>query len=339
MPTDLQSQQAPEATAGFEVSPPATGGWEPCDRPLLLSARQDLAGYVLRHLGKALLLAITGSSVLAVLLIFVFILREAVPFFARHGVIEFFTSTRWYPESEQPEFGALALIIGSAYVTIGALLLAVPTGLLAAVLLSDIAPFGVRQALKPVIELLAAIPSVAYGFFAVLVVAPWLQKLGLSTGVNTLNASLMLAIMAMPTIVSISEDALSSIGRELREGSYALGSTRAETIVKVVLPAAHSGIVAAIIIGMMRAVGETMVVWMASGNTSRIPQPWYDLSQSIRTMTATVASDMAETPQGSDHYYALFAVAAVLLVFTFGLNLVSEHFLAQARKAATGAKK
>ena len=148
-----------------------------------------------------------------------------------------------------------------------------PVGILAAVFLSDIVSMKIRNIIKPIIEILAAIPSVAYGFFAVMVLAPWMQqKFGFSTGTNALNASLILAVMALPTIISVSEDSISAVGRELREASYGCGATRMETIFKVVIPAAHSGIIAGIVLGMMRAIGETMVVWMASGNAAQIPQ-------------------------------------------------------------------
>ena len=228
----------------------------------------------------------------------------------------------------------MAVFAGSAYVTFGSLLLAVPIGLLAAVCLSDVLPFRVRQVVKPVVELLAAIPSVAYGFFAVLILAPWMQEnLNLPTGANALNASIMLAIMAIPTIVSVSEDSLTAMGRDLREASYALGATRAETMVLVILPAARNGVFAAIILGMMRAIGETMVVWMASGNAAQVPSPWWNLTQSVRTLTATIAGEMGETVKQSTHYHSLFALAFALLVFTFLLNLVGEFFLRRVRLA------
>ncbi|MFW6065653.1 MAG: phosphate ABC transporter permease subunit PstC, partial [Planctomycetota bacterium] len=234
---------------------------------------------------------------------------------------------------DPPDFGAISLFAGSAYATLGAIVIAGPVGILAAVFLSDIVPFGVRQILKPVVEILAAIPSVAYGFFALLVVAPWMQeRLGFSTGTNILNVTIMLSIMAIPTVVSIAEDALTAVGRNLREGAYAMGCTRAEMLVKVVIPAAHSGIIAAVILGMMRAVGETMLVWMASGNATQIPHPWWDISQSIRTLTATIAGEMAEAEKGGVHYRALFALGLILLAITFGLNLVSEYFLRRARR-------
>jgi phosphate transport system permease protein len=302
-------------------------------RSLALTPLQDLRGFVLHHGGRLLLFLITCTSVLAVLAIFYFVIREALPFFLNFDLVEFFTKAAWYTEAENPKFGALALIIGSVYVTIVAIIIAVPVGILAAVFLSDIVSFRIRDFVKPVIEILAAIPSVAYGFFAVLVLAPWMQnEFGFTTGTNALNASLVLSIMALPTIISVAEDSISAIGRELREASYGLGATRFETIFKVIIPAAHSGIIAAIILGMMRAIGETMVVWMASGNANQIPSPWWDLSQSVRTMTATIAGDMGETPKDSPHYWSLFAIGVCLLVLTFFMNIVSEYFLGSARK-------
>lgn len=322
-----------------------TGAAAGFTRPLRLSATQDLWGFIASHLGRSLLFMTTFLSVVAVLLIFFYVIHEALPFFFKGSLVEAFTRVKdflltnsWYPQNEHaPEYGALAILVGSFYVTVCSLLLAVPIGVLAAVFLSDIAPFALRQICKPLIEILAAIPSVAYGVFAVMVVAPWMQTtLGFDTGTNALNASLILAVMALPTIISVAEDALSAIGRKTREASYALGATRAETIVKVVLPAAHSGIIAAVILGMMRAIGETMVVWMASGNAARIPAPWWDLSQSIRTMTATVAGELGEVPKGTDHYYVLFAIGLLLLTFTFTLNLCSEYFMAKVKKQARG---
>jgi phosphate transport system permease protein len=330
------------------------------DRPLLLTAREDAIGFAGAHLGRAVLFLLAATSVVAVLLIFVFIIREAVAFFVDPAMLpaadwtsaasvlswlraallaagvrlgELLGSTQWYPEAASAEFGVLAIILGSLYVSGGALVVAVPVGLLAAVCMSDILPFGVRQTVKPVVEILAAIPSVAYGFFAVLVVAPLIQEyLHVPTGTNILNTVVILAIMAIPTIVSVSEDALTAAGRELREASYACGATRAETMILVVIPAAHSGIIAAVILGMMRAIGETMVVWMASGNAAQIPSPWWDITQSVRTMTATIAGEMGETVQGSAHFRSLFAIGLLLLAFTLVLNLVTEHFLRRVRQ-------
>jgi phosphate transport system permease protein len=350
--------------------------------------------------GHSLLVAIASSSVIALLFIFYFIMRDAIPFFRIEGAKEFFTSTHWYPSRDAPEFGALAIFVGSALVTLGASIVAVPLGILAALCLSDILPFSVRQVAKPVIEMLAAIPSVVFGFFALVVFAPLLQthggsviaagawivlvplglvavavasdvatsrfsgrartawragaaalmgslailallaftgflnRLPVSTGTNAFNVSIILGIMALPTIVSVSEDALNAVGRELREGSYALGATRAETLVRVVVPAARSGILAAVILGVMRAVGETMVVWMASGNAARIPSPWFNFLQPVRTLTATIAGDMGEADQvtGSARYHVLFAMAACLLAFAFIMNVVSEYAIRRSRR-------
>ncbi len=319
-------------------------------RPLLLTARQDLYGYLLSVLGRLLLLAITCTSIVAIILIFLFIMKESLPFFSQYGLWTLFRGASaddgWYPTANPPDFSGLPLIFGSLQVTGIAMLVAVPIGMLTAVLLSDILPFNVRQIVKPIIEILAAIPSVAYGFFALLVVAPWLQEtVGLSSGTNAGNAGVILAIMAIPTIVSISEDALTAAGRELREASYGLGATRFETIWKVVIPAARSGILAAVILGIMRAIGETMVVWMAAGNAAWVPEVWYgwldpgNMAEPVRTMTATIAAEMAEAPKNSEHYHSLFAVGALLLAFTFLLNLASEHFMARTRRIAGGRKK
>ncbi len=307
------------------------------ERPLLLTAGQDLAGYVAALIGKILLTAITCLTIVAVLLIFVFIGAKAIPFFQERGLTELFASTTWDPTHEPARFGALAFFYGSGMVTLGAMIIAVPIGILAAVFLSDMVSFRVRQIIKPVIEILAAIPSVAYGFFAILVVAPFLQThMGLTSGTNMLNASMLLAVMAVPTIVSISEDALSAIPRELREGAYALGATRAEVLIKVIIPAAHSGIIAAIILGVMRAIGETMLVWMAAGMSKQIASPWWDFTASVATVTATIAGELPETPKDGLHYRALFGLGLSLLVITFVLNIVSEYFLARAKRLAQG---
>lgn len=326
--TVRESSRKEEAAAGF-------------DRPLLLTPGQDLRGYVAHAVGKAVLTLVACLTILAVLAIFAFIAGKAWPFLAGGGLKELLGSKNWHPTHEAArEFGGLSMFYGSAMVTLIAMALAVPVGLLAAVCLSDIMPFGLRQYVKPVMEILAAIPSVAYGFFAVMIVSPWLQKTcGLSSGTNALNAGMILAVMAVPTIVSISEDAIWAVGRDLREGAYALGATRAEVLIKVVIPAAHSGIIAAVILGMMRAVGETMAVWMASGMSAQIPPHWWDLTASVRTLTATVAQEMGEAPQDGTHRQALFALGLALLVLTFALNLVSEHFLARAKRLGRGRSK
>ncbi len=350
--------------------------------------RQRLSALV----GHIVLLSVTSLSAVAVLFIFYFVFRDALPFFKEPGrLAEFFTGTNWYPSAREPHFGSLPVILGSVLVTVGAILFSAPLGLAAALCLSDVLSFSTRQIVKPVIEMLAAIPSVAFGFFALVVMAPlfqseggkilagfcslicfpllflvvvvlgdllttWIKRDGvrlatrvaitvaigipgflllgafilrvsqiqIASGTNALNASIILGIMALPTIVSVSEDALSAVGRELREGSYAMGATRVETLFKVVVPAAGSGILAAVLLGLMRAVGETMVVWMAAGNAAQIPDPWYNLLAPVRTLTATIAGDMGETEIGSTHYHLLFVMGLLLLSFSFLCNLVSE---------------
>jgi len=355
--------------------------------------------------GHGVLLTITASSALAVLFIFYFIARDAFPFFQLRGFQEFFLGIEWYPSADNPSFGALPIFVGTGLVTLGAAAVAVPLGVAAAICLSDILPFGVRQFVKPVIEMLAAIPSVAFGFFALVVFAPLMQEHGgrilmitwwcialppagiavfiaaevmasrlfnensqnlgrticaatlggvavtalvfvglrfnameVSSGTNALNVAIILGFMALPTIISVSEDSLQAVGRELREGAYALGATRAETLLRVVIPAALSGLCAAVILGIMRAIGETMVVWMASGNASQIPSPWFNLLEPVRTLTATIAGDMGEADHvtGSARYHVLFAMALALLTIAFICNLVSERVIAKSVKMQRG---
>ncbi len=295
-------------------------------------------GFILHALGRLFIAVVASVTILAVFLIIFFIAQKAWGFLASAHVVEALSSKRWHPTNPtDPDFGFLSMFYGSGIVTLVSMLIAVPLGISAAVYLSDIAPFSVKQMAKPVVELLAAIPSVAYGFFAYVVLAPWMQNsLGLTTGTNALNASLILAIMALPTIISISEDALSSVGRDIRQGAYALGATRAEVMIKVVIPAAHSGIFAAIILGIMRAVGETMAVWMASGMAAKIAHPWWDITQSVQTMTATIAQEMREAPRAGIHRQALFSLGVMLVLITFCLNLAGEYFLRKSKKARHG---
>jgi len=275
-------------------------------------------------------------------LIFGYIFTKAMPFFEEIGLWEalkeMFGSAKWYPaDDHDPIFGMLSIIFGTLYVTTIAIVIAVPVSLAVAVFLSDIVPFSVRQVVKPIVELLAAIPSVTFGFFAVLIVKPWMQdSLGVTAGDNALNCGIILAFMAMPTIVSVAEDSLSSAGRGIREGSYALGATRFEMLFGVTIPAAKSGIIAAIILGIMRAVGETMLVLMACGTAAKIPEPIWNLTSQIHTITAAICAELGETPEGSVHRSALFVMALLLLVFTLILNTISGYFLSRNEKATGG---
>ena len=306
---------------------------------MVLTAGEVRRRKALAWAGSSALFSVTAVAAVAVLAIIFFIARDALPFFREAGAGEFFFSKAWYPSNTPPRFGAGAIFFGSFLVTALAIVIAVPPGVLAAMCMSDILPFGVRQVLKPVVEMLAAIPSVVYGFFALVVIAPAMQDyLGVESGVNALTAAIILAVMALPTIVSVSEDALQAAGRELREGSYALGATRAETMVKVILPAATSGVFSAVLLGVMRALGETMVVWMASGNAAQIPNPVFDVFQPIRTLTATIAGDMGEADQstGSMHYHVLFAMGLMLLLFSFACNMAGEWVVERQRRKLRG---
>ncbi len=263
------------------------------------------------------------ASVLVLFLIVVFLFREGIPIFKEVSVTDFLFGQEWYPTYDPPSYGIWPLIVGSVVVTLFACLIAVPLGVLSAVYIAEIAPTAVKDITKSIIELLAGIPSVVLGFFGMVVVAPFMQQtLDLPTGLNIVNASVILAIMAIPTISSISEDALYAVPQEFKEASYALGATRYETIAKVIIPAALSGISTAVILGMSRAIGETMVVLMVAGGAADIPVSIFD---SVRPMPASIAAEMGEAPVGSGHYHALFAIGIVLFFMTLLFNLVADY--------------
>jgi len=268
---------------------------------------------------------LASLSLVALGLIFVFLLREALPFFNLYAVGAFLTGREWQPVSTNPRFGLVPLATGSLLVTVGAAVIAVPVGVGVALFLSEVAPRRLREMLKPGLELLAAIPSVVYGFFGLVVLSRWLQAaFGLNSGLNALNGSILLAVMSLPTIVTLSEDALRAVPDTYRAASLAMGASRLETIFHVTLPAARSGIVAAVMLGLGRVIGETMAVLMVTGNAAQVSFSWLD---SVRTMTATVAAEMAECPWGSTHYHALFAVGAVLFAVTFLINAAADALL------------
>ncbi|MDO9530386.1 MAG: phosphate ABC transporter permease subunit PstC [Syntrophales bacterium] len=256
-------------------------------------------------------------------LIVVFLFREGLPIFKVVSVKDFIFGNEWYPTYDPPDFGIWPLIVGSIIVTLFSSLIAVPLGILSAIYVSEIASPLMKEILKPAIELLAGLPSVVLGFFGMVVLAPWLQEtFDLPTGLNIVNVSIILAIMAVPTISSISEDALYSVPREFKEASYALGATRFETIAKVIVPAALSGISTAVILGMARAIGETMVVLMVAGGAAAIPESIFD---SVRPMPASIVAEMGEAPFQSDHYHALFATGAALFFMTLFFNLIADY--------------
>lgn len=266
---------------------------------------------------------IATVSITILFMISVFLFMEGLPIFKVVSVKDFIFGSYWYPTSDPPDFGIFPLIIGSVVVTILSAAVSIPLGVMSAVYLAEIARVKIREIVKPIVELLAALPSVVIGFFGMVIVAPFLQNvLDIPTGLNIFNASLMLAFMSVPTICSISEDAIYSVPTNLKEASLALGATHLETIVRVVLPASISGISTAIILGMSRAIGETMVVLMVAGGAAMVPASIFDPA---RPMPASIAAEMAEAPFRGDHYYALFATGIVLFVFVFIFNIIAEH--------------
>ena len=283
-------------------------------------------GNIRRQKEKAIRFTFFGialASIVTLTLIIAFLFMEGIPIFGKVSVKDFIFGHYWYPTDDPAEFGIFALIIASLAVTAVGSLISIPLGVMTALYLAEVASARVREWVKPVVELLAALPSVVIGFFGMVVVAPFLQDLlDIPTGLNLFNAALMLAFMSVPTICSISEDAIFSVPVELKEASLALGATHWETIWRVVIPASISGISTAVILGMSRAIGETMVVLMVAGGAAMIPTSIFD---PVRPMPASIAAEMAEAPFRGDHYYALFATGIMLFVFTLIFNLVADH--------------
>jgi len=265
------------------------------------------------------------ASILFVALIFLFLLKEGLAVFSFVSPLKFLAGKSWYPISDPPQLGILPLILGSLLVTLGAAVISIPIGIGCAIYIAEIAPLKVKEVLKAGIELLAAIPSVVLGFIGMVTLVPLVKSVfHLPTGLTALSGSIMLAFMAMPTIVSIAEDALYSVPKNYKEGAFALGATHWQTIWRVLLPAASSGIVAAVMLGIGRVIGETMAVMMITGNAAVIPQ---SILEPVRTLTATIAAEMGEAVVGSEHYFALFAVGIVLFVISFAINVTADLFL------------
>ena len=268
-------------------------------------------------------LATASTSILVLLLIMLFLFAEGLPVFKVVSLTDFLFGHLWYPTEDPPLLGILPLIAGSIAVTALSSLIAIPLGVMTAIYLAEIARPRVREIFKPIIELLASLPSVVIGFFGMVVVAPFLQDaFHVATGLNLFNASLMLAFMSVPTITSVSEDAIYAVPKELKEASLALGATHLETLGRVIVPASLSGISTAVILGMSRSIGETMVVLMVAGGAGLIPKSIFD---PVRPMPASIAAEMGEAPFQSEHYYALFAIGIVLFVFTLVFNIVADH--------------
>jgi phosphate transport system permease protein len=273
---------------------------------------------------KGFFFVTAASCILVLFLIMLFLFIEGVPIFQKVGVLDFIFGTEWYPTYDPPDYGIFPLIIGTLSVTALSSLMAIPLGIMTAIYLAEIARPSIRNVLKPTVEMLEALPSVVIGFFGMVVVAPLLQRLfpDVYTGLNLFNASLMLAFMAVPTITSIAEDAIYSVSDEMREASLALGANQWQTIAKVIIPASLSGITTAVILGMARSIGETMVVLMVAGGAAMIPMSIFD---PVRPMPASIAAEMAEAPVRSDHYYALFATGMILFLFTLAFNFVAAY--------------
>jgi phosphate transport system permease protein len=265
------------------------------------------------------------ASIFFVVLIFLFLLKEGLALFKFVKPLDFLLGKSWYPISEPPQLGILPLILGSLLVTLGAAIISIPIGVGCAIYIAEIAPAKLKEVLKAGIELLAAIPSVVLGFIGMVTLVPLVKNLfHLPTGLTALSGSIMLAFMAMPTIVSVAEDALYSVPKAYKEGAFALGATHWQTIRRVMLPAASSGILAAVMLGIGRVIGETMAVMMITGNAAVIP---HTILAPVRTLTATIAAEMGEAVMGSEHYFALFAIGIVLFVISFAINVTADLFL------------
>lgn len=273
-----------------------------------------------------LLIWLAGISAIAIVaLIFFFLLREGINTFLDIPLRQLF-GVRWYPIEEQ--FGLMPLLVGTFLVTIGAVIIAVPLGVVAAIYLGEIAPLWLREILKPLIEILAGIPSIVLGFLGWVALAPIIQNAGAPTGLTAFTGSLLLAYMSLPTIISISEDALYAVPKEYRDGSLAIGATQWQTIWRVVLPAARSGLVIAVMLGIGRVIGETMAVLMVTGNAANIPNFGLSMFFSpVRTMTATIAAEMGEVAQGSLHYSVLFGIGLILFLITFTVNWLATRLV------------
>lgn len=271
------------------------------------------------------------SAVVFVFAIFFFVFREAVPILGKLDIGKFLFTPEWYPTSlGTPRYGVGALIIGTLSVTFLSMLIAVPFGLGAAIFVSEFCERRTKETLKIVIELLAAIPSVVWGFIGLTVMNVVIQKVfNVQVGLNVLNAAILLALMSVPIMVSIGEDSLKAVPDTYREAALALGATRWQTVYRVLLPAAKNGLLAAVLLGVGRAVGETMAVLMATGHSVHIPNSIFD---SVRTLTATIAAELGETSAGSDHYRVLFLIGVLLFSITFVINLTADLVVKGIRK-------
>jgi len=268
-------------------------------------------------------------SIIVLGLILAFLIYNSFKFFASYPIFDFLGGKQWYPTSEPEKFGLLPLLTGSLLVSFGAIIIAIPLGIGTALYIGELAPRAVREVIKPIIEILASIPSVVIGFIGMTFLAGFIKDtFHLNTGLTALTGSIMLAFMSLPTIISISEDAISAVPNSYRFASTALGATKWQTASRTVLPAASSGILAATMLGLGRVIGETMTVLMVTGNSPRLV---FSLLQPVRTITGTIAAEMGETVQGGLHYSALFAIGLILFLITFAVNYVADRYVNKTR--------
>lgn len=272
------------------------------------------------------------SSILFVVLIFIFLLYEGAPAISKDSISTLF-GIRWYPIEDF--YGIIPLILGSLLVTIGATLVAVPIGVGTAIFIAEIAPHWAREILKPFVEVLAGIPSVVLGFLGILSLAPLIRKvLDIPTGLTAFTGSILLGLIAVPTIVSVAEDALDAVPRSYRDAALALGATEWQTIWRVTVPAARSGMLTAVMLGIGRTIGETMTVMMVTGNAPVLPLQLHSWFAPVRTMTATIAAEMGEVANGSTHYHVLFFIGIVLFLISLAVNITASSIVFRQRKRA-----
>ena len=287
--------------------------------------------YLRREFIITILIKAAGySAIVFVGMIFLFLLLEGFPA-VQQVDLESLLSTRWYPIEDY--FGILPLLGGSLLITLGATSIAVPFGIGTAVFLSEIAPRWARELLKPLVELLGGLPSVVLGFIGMIVLSPYLRiLLALPTGLSAFTGSLLLGGIAIPTVVSVAEDALDAVPKSYRDASLAMGATEWQTIWRVTLPAARSGVLTAIMLGIGRAIGETMTVMMVTGNAPILPKGLNDLFSPVRTMTATIAAEMGEVANGSTHYHVLFLIGIVLFLISLIVNITASTVVFHQKK-------
>jgi len=297
----------------------------------MYALKKERVSNVKEFLIEKLLLICATISIIVVILIFVFLFSQGAPAFSEISAIEFLTGRSWQPTSViKPEFGTVPLLYGTLVVTFIAMCISVPIGIIIAIYIGEVARPIEREILKPFIELLAGIPSVVYGFFALTTLATWIQQsTGTNSRLNALNGGVILAIMVIPTIVSLAEDAITSVPKEYKAASMALGASKWETIRNVVLPSSASGILGAVLLGFGRAIGETMAVLMATGNA---PIVNFNILDSVRTITSTIVIETPEVAFGSLHYHALFALAILLFAITFVFNYLAGTVMGKLRR-------